>query len=172
MVVSQWGLSRKNNQGKTGPGHSMVVSQWSSPERKVHLSPWLAAAPTQIDVRAQAQSQQTAKAEATHASPKARRGFGDRNLAGKGPSRVQANKIRRQGDVRAHITLAACKSAKISVVYTAFVQAMPSGSIQAGEDPACPATSQAQTTMTLLKAKLFHRYSISPGQGSRCLFST
>ena len=27
MVVSQWGLNSKNNQGETGPGHSMVVSQ-------------------------------------------------------------------------------------------------------------------------------------------------
>ena len=64
MVVSQWGLNSKNYQGKTGPGHSMVVSQWSSPERKVLLSPWLAAAPTWIDVRAQAKSHQTARGEA------------------------------------------------------------------------------------------------------------
>ena len=34
MVVSQWGLNSKNNRGKTSPGHSMVVSQWSSPERR------------------------------------------------------------------------------------------------------------------------------------------
>ena len=98
MVVSQWGLNSKNYQGKTGPGHSMVVSQWSSPERKVLRSPWLAAAPTWIDVRAQA------RGEATHASPKARRGLGNCNLVGNGPSRAQANKVRRQGDVRAHIT--------------------------------------------------------------------
>ena len=45
MVVSQWELNSKNNPGKTGPGHSMVVSQWSSSERKILLSPWLAAAP-------------------------------------------------------------------------------------------------------------------------------
>ena len=64
MVVSQWGLNSKNNQGKTGPGHSMVVSQWSSPERKVLRSPWLAAAPTRIGVRAQAKSHQTARGEA------------------------------------------------------------------------------------------------------------
>ena len=40
MVVSQWGLNSKNNQGKTGPGHSMVVSQWSSSELWVLHSPW------------------------------------------------------------------------------------------------------------------------------------
>ena len=40
MVVSQWGLNSKNNQGKTGPGHSMVVSQWSSSEFWVLQSPW------------------------------------------------------------------------------------------------------------------------------------
>ena len=85
----------------------MVVSQWRSPERKVLLSPWLAAAPTKIDVRAQAQFHQTAKGEATHASPKARRGLGDCNLVGNGPSRYVGK------EMRAHITLAACKSAKI-----------------------------------------------------------
>ena len=40
MVVSQWGLNSKNNQGKTGPGHSMVVSQWSSSELWVLHSHW------------------------------------------------------------------------------------------------------------------------------------
>ena len=40
MVVSQWGLNSKNNPGKTGPGHSMVVSQWSSSEHRVHQSTW------------------------------------------------------------------------------------------------------------------------------------
>ena len=40
MVVSQWGLNSKNNQGKTGPGHAMVVSQWSSSELWVLHSPW------------------------------------------------------------------------------------------------------------------------------------
>ena len=34
MVVSQWGLNSKNNQGKTGPGHSMVVSQCSGATTK------------------------------------------------------------------------------------------------------------------------------------------
>ena len=41
MVVSQWGLNSKNSQGKTGPGHSMVVSQWSSAERMVLHSPFV-----------------------------------------------------------------------------------------------------------------------------------
>ena len=143
MVVSQWGLNSKNYQGKTGPGHSMVVSQWSSPERKVLRSPWLAAAPTRIDVRAQAKSHQTARGEAIHASPKARRGLGDCNLVGDGPCRAQANKVLRQGDARAHITVGSLQDSKISIVYTVFVQAAPSGSIQAGGEPACPATGQA-----------------------------
>ena len=42
------GLNSKNYQGKTGLGHSMVVSQWSNHKRKVLRSPWLAAAPTWI----------------------------------------------------------------------------------------------------------------------------
>ena len=143
MVVSQWGLNSKNYQGKTGLGHSMVVSQWSSPERKVLRSPWLAAAPTWIDVRAQAKSHQTARGEATHASAKARRILPDCNLVGNGPSRAQANEVRRQGDVRAHITFGSLQEPKISMENTAFVQAAPSGSIQAGGEPACPATGQA-----------------------------
>ena len=134
MVVSQWGLNSKNYRGKTGPGHSMVVSQWSSPGRKVLRSPWLAAAPTWIDVRAQAKSQQTAREEATHASSKACRGFGNCNLVSNGPSRAQANKARRQGDVRAHITFGSLQEPKISMVYTACVQATPLGGIQAGGD--------------------------------------
>ena len=40
MVVSQWGLNSKNNQSRTGPGHSMVVSQWSSSEHRVLQSTW------------------------------------------------------------------------------------------------------------------------------------
>ena len=40
MVVSQWGLNSKNNPGQTGPGHSMVISQWSSSEHRVHQSTW------------------------------------------------------------------------------------------------------------------------------------
>ena len=99
----------------------MVVSQWSSPERKVPRSPWLAAAPTWIDVRAQAMSQKTARGEATHASPKARRGLGDCTLVSSGPSRAKANKVRQQGDVRAHITFGSLQEPKISMVYTAFV---------------------------------------------------
>ena len=40
MVVSQWGLNSKSSPGKTGPGHSMVVSQWSSSEHRIHQSTW------------------------------------------------------------------------------------------------------------------------------------
>ena len=40
MEVSQWGLDSKNNQSRTGPGHSMVVSQWSSSEHRVLQSTW------------------------------------------------------------------------------------------------------------------------------------
>ena len=42
MEVSQWGLNSKNNQSRTGPGHSMVVSQWSSSEHRVLQSTWRA----------------------------------------------------------------------------------------------------------------------------------
>ena len=40
MEVSQWGLNSKNNQSRTGPGHSMVVSQWSSSEHRILQSTW------------------------------------------------------------------------------------------------------------------------------------
>ena len=45
MEVSKWGLHSKNNQGKTGPGYSMVVSQWSSSEHRVLQSTWRTSAP-------------------------------------------------------------------------------------------------------------------------------
>ena len=96
MVVSQWGLNSKNYRGKTGPGHSMVVSQWSSPERKVLRSPWLAAAPTWCP-RASKVSTDSQRGGHTR-KPESSPSLGDCN----GPSRAQANKVRRQGDVRAH----------------------------------------------------------------------
>ena len=66
----------------------------------------------------------------------------------------------------------ASRSGRISIVYTALVQAAPSGSIQAGGEPACPATGHAQAMTAFLKARLLHRYSMAPCQGSGCIFST
>ena len=51
MEVSQWGLNSKNNQSRTGPGHSMVVSQWSSSSTGFSSQPGVQV-PTQRGARA------------------------------------------------------------------------------------------------------------------------
>ena len=119
MVVSQWGLNSKNNRGKTSPGHSMVVSQWSSPERRFPAHPGLQLRPPgKMSACKQCLNRQPEGRPHTQAR---KLGLGDCTLVSSGPSRAKANKVRRQGDVRAHITFGSLQEPKISMVYTAFV---------------------------------------------------
>ena len=141
MEVSQWGLDSKNNQSRTGLGHSMVVSQWSSSEHRVLQSTWRSSAhPERCRARLEGGESSCSyrfHGESPHSelpNPERHRVYNDNEEEPPSPDisqghatlalacasarirslQTQTREVRRSGDGRAHITLV--PNARISIV--------------------------------------------------------